>query len=183
VYYSAVDPNSQKKDDKKGSDRKPEDEAPGARMRGAEAFEITNKQTYNFNSMLRDQILKNTYFKTLVKIDTFEGIMDEMYQYVETAETYGGGSTTVPSSLFCCLYRLFTIGLSYDELNLLCESKAPTNERREMRFPNFRQKVAEARGKKPRQSYYLQNTLLHREETAPGPPLPVGGFGTKCGHE
>ncbi|CAE7940080.1 SRL1, partial [Symbiodinium necroappetens] len=146
VYYSAVDPNSQKKDDKKGSDRKPEDEAPGAadsilleaRMRGAEAFEITNKQTYNFNSMseahqprLRDQILKNTYFKTLVKIDTFEGIMDEMYQYVETAETYGGGSThaasvqfpTVPSSLFCCLYRLFTIGLSYDELNLLCESK------------------------------------------------------------
>eukprot|EP00439_Symbiodinium_sp_Y106_P063014 s1072_g9.t1 len=131
VYYSAVDPISQKKDgldrsthdDKKGSDRKPEDEAPGARMRGAEAFDITNKQTYNFNSMLRDQILKNTYFKTLVKIDTFEGIMDEMYQYVETAETYGGGSTTVPSSLFCCLYRLFTIGLSYDELNLLCESK------------------------------------------------------------
>ncbi|CAE7695859.1 SRL1, partial [Symbiodinium pilosum] len=123
VYYSAVDPNSQKKDDRKGSEKKPEDETPGARMRGAEAFEITNKQTYNFNSMLRDQILKNTYFKTLVKIDTFEGIMDEMYQYVETAETYGGGSTTVPSSLFCCLYRLFTIGLSYDELNLLCESK------------------------------------------------------------
>ncbi|OLQ07279.1 hypothetical protein AK812_SmicGene9318 [Symbiodinium microadriaticum] len=165
-------PAPPEEDDKKGSDRKPEDEAPGAadsilleaRMRGAEAFEITNKQTYNFNSMseahqprLRDQILKNTYFK-LVKIDTFEGIMDEarqqceMYQYVETAETYGGGSThaasvqfpTVPSSLFCCLYRLFTIGiaaelkaqeppillsllvppgLSYDELNLLCESK------------------------------------------------------------
>ncbi|CAJ1446858.1 unnamed protein product, partial [Effrenium voratum] len=120
VYYSAIDP-AQKKDDKKSE--KKEDEALGVRMRGAEAFEITNKQTYNFNSMLRDQILKNTYFKTLVKIDTFEGIMDEMYQYVETAETYGGGSTTVPSSLFCCLYRLFTIGLSYDELNLLCESK------------------------------------------------------------
>eukprot|EP00913_Durusdinium_trenchii_P029457 g27610.t1 len=142
VYYSAA------------SDKKADEETPGVRMRGAEAFEITNKQTYNFNSMLRDQILKNTYFKTLVKIDTFEGIMDdaflqsllfswsklnllqnhlskcswptqttEMYQYVETAETYGGGSTTVPSSLFCCLYRLFTIGLSYDELSLLCESK------------------------------------------------------------
>lgn len=123
VYYSAVDPNFQKKDDKKASDKKADEETPGVRMRGAEAFEITNKQTYNFNSMLRDQILKNTYFKTLVKIDTFEGIMDEMYQYVETAETYGGGSTTVPSSLFCCLYRLFTIGLSYDELSLLCESK------------------------------------------------------------
>jgi len=118
-----VDPNFQKKDDKTKSDKKPEEETQGVRMRGAEAFEITNKQTYNFNSMLRDQILKNTYFKTLVKIDTFEGIMDEMYQYVETAETYGGGSTTVPSSLFCCLYRLFTIGLSYDELSLLCESK------------------------------------------------------------
>lgn len=127
VYYSALVPLTLKKDDK-GKDkaerkRHLEDEAPSVRSRGVEAFEVTNKQTFNFNSMLRDQILKNTYFKTLVNIDTFEGIVDEMYQHVESAETYGGGTTTVPSSLFCCLYRLFTIGISYDELNQLLDSK------------------------------------------------------------
>merc|ERR1712107_529857 len=31
--------------------------------------------------------------------------------------------TTVPSSLFCSLYRFFTIGISYDELNLLLDHK------------------------------------------------------------
>lgn len=59
-----------------------------------------------------------------------------------------------------------------------------TNERKEMRFPDFRRKAMEARkrrkaGKKAG-SVYLQNTLLHREESEPGPPKPVGGFGVTC---
>merc|ERR1711972_807099 len=73
--------------------------------------------------MLRDQILKSTYFKTLMNIDTFEGIVDELYQYAETAEVYGAGTTTVPSTLFCCLFRLFTLGLSFDELHQLLETR------------------------------------------------------------
>lgn len=95
------------------------EESASARRRGAEPFEIANKQTFNLNPMLRDQILKNTYFKTLVTIETFEGIVEQMYQYSETAEAYGGGQTTVPSTLFCCLFRLFTIGISYED-NILC---------------------------------------------------------------
>eukprot|EP00933_Yihiella_yeosuensis_P028459 TRINITY_DN22292_c0_g1_i2.p1 TRINITY_DN22292_c0_g1~~TRINITY_DN22292_c0_g1_i2.p1 ORF type:complete len:730 (+),score=196.09 TRINITY_DN22292_c0_g1_i2:271-2190(+) len=129
VYYSALDPSSQKKGDSrstkdKGLEKMGRDEdMPGVRERGAEAFEVANKQTFNFNSMLRDQILKNTYFKTLMNVDTFESIMDEMYQFVETAEAYGDSTATVPSSLFCCLFRLFTIGISYDELQQLLDSK------------------------------------------------------------
>jgi len=62
---------------------------------------------------------------------------------------------------------------------------AMSNERKEMRFPDFRRKAVEARkrrkaGKKAG-SFYLQNTLLHREESEPGPPKPVGGFGVTCG--
>lgn len=130
LYYSALDPGAQKKEerskDKAASDRvrrEHEDDAFSVRRRAPEAFEITNKQTFNFNSMLRDQILKNTYFKSLMNIETFEGIVDEMYQYAETAEVYGAGTTTVPSTLFCCLFRLFTLGLSYDELQQLLETR------------------------------------------------------------
>merc|ERR1719424_1843722 len=78
-----------------------------------EAFEVTNKQTYNFNAMLRDQILKSTYFKSLMNIDTFEGIVNELYKSSHTAEVYGAGSTagstTLPSTLFCCIFRFFTL--------------------------------------------------------------------------
>lgn len=124
VYYTSLDPNLEKKEDRShGKLPGAGDDEIAARQRGIEAFEITNKQTFNFNAMLRDQILKNTYFKTLVNIDTFEGIVDELYQYAETAEVYGAGSTTVPSTLFCCLFRLFTLGLSEDELLQLLESR------------------------------------------------------------
>lgn len=129
LYYSALDPTAAKKEertkDKLTADRigrDPDDDLNG-RRRGPEPFEIANKQTYNFNAMLRDQILKNTYFKSLMNIETFEGVVDEMYQYAETAEVYGAGTTTVPSTLFCCLFRMFTLCLSYDELQQLLETR------------------------------------------------------------
>lgn len=95
----------------------------GSRRQVLEAFDVTNKQTYNFNAMLRDQILKSTYFKSLMNIDTFEGIVDQLYQFADTAEVYGAGTTTVPSTLFCCIFRFFTIGISYDELHQLLNNK------------------------------------------------------------
>eukprot|EP00929_Paragymnodinium_shiwhaense_P040938 TRINITY_DN21299_c0_g2_i1.p1 TRINITY_DN21299_c0_g2~~TRINITY_DN21299_c0_g2_i1.p1 ORF type:complete len:764 (-),score=190.83 TRINITY_DN21299_c0_g2_i1:67-2358(-) len=98
------------------------DEGRGSRYRGQEAVELSNAQTFNMNAMLRDQILKNTYFKSIVSVDTFEGIVDELYKYAETAEVYGAGTTTTPSTLFCCLFRLFTIGITYDELFQLMDN-------------------------------------------------------------
>lgn len=87
------------------------------------AFEVSNKGTYNFNSMLRDQVLKSTYFKSLLNIDTFEGILDDLFQYCDSAEVYASGTTTTPSTLFCCLFRFFTLEISHDELMQLCDNK------------------------------------------------------------
>eukprot|EP00927_Polykrikos_kofoidii_P049473 TRINITY_DN43517_c0_g1_i1.p1 TRINITY_DN43517_c0_g1~~TRINITY_DN43517_c0_g1_i1.p1 ORF type:complete len:800 (+),score=132.33 TRINITY_DN43517_c0_g1_i1:146-2545(+) len=131
VYYSALNPGAQLKEDR-GKDRSAADrlrranegdDLYNARRRSHDVFEITNKQTFNLNAMLRDQILKNTYFKSIMNVDTFEGVVDELYQYAETAEVYGAGTTTVPSTLFCCLFRLFTIGISYDELHQLLDNR------------------------------------------------------------
>lgn len=128
--YSVSDPNMAKKDERKEktlADKlrraSESDDLYSTRRRSHEVFEIQNKQTFNFNAMLRDQILKNTYFKSLMNIETFEGIVDDLYKYADTAEVYGAGTTTVPSTLFCCLFRLFTLGLSYDELQLLLENR------------------------------------------------------------
>mmetsp|Transcript_22851 Transcript_22851/g.41378 ORF Transcript_22851/g.41378 Transcript_22851/m.41378 type:complete len:723 (-) Transcript_22851:47-2215(-) len=128
VYYSMLDPSYNKKADKKdgssahlGHSGLEEDSRPPRQL--TEAFEVTNTQTFNFNAMLRDQILKSTYFKSLMNIETFEGLVDELYQFADTAEVYGAGTTTVPTTLFCCLFRFFTIGISYDELQALLNNK------------------------------------------------------------
>jgi len=124
VYYSALGPNDHKKEVRRTGERFHElDDFEGPRRKTLEAFEIANKQTFNFNSMLRDQILKSTYFKSLMNIETFEGIVDELYQYAESAEVYGANTTTVPSTLFCCLFRFFTLGITYEELLQLVENQ------------------------------------------------------------
>ncbi|CAJ1338699.1 unnamed protein product [Effrenium voratum] len=69
-----------------------------------------------------------------------------------------------------------------DGKNPCAYNVVPGNRRVEMRFSEFRQKVESTKGTKGAM-YYLQNTLLHREETAPGPPRFAGGFGSTCGRE
>lgn len=129
LHFSALDPSASQKEDA-GKERsaidklrRASDDSFSIHKRSHDVFEVQNKQTFNLNAMLRDQILKNTYFKSIMNIDTFEAIVDEMYQYADTAETYGAGTTTVPSTLMCCLFRMFTIGLSYDELTQLLENE------------------------------------------------------------
>lgn len=73
------------------------------------------------------------------------------------------------------------------------EGKNPCNyevnpiQRVEMRFPDFRRKAMESlrckRAGKPSEAFYLQNTLLHRDESEEGPPRPVGSFGSACGKQ
>lgn len=60
-----------------------------------------------------------------------------------------------------------------------------TNERVEMRFPEFRKMSSQFRrdrnAGRDSPSMYLQSALLHREVTDQGPPRAVGAFGTRCG--
>lgn len=59
-----------------------------------------------------------------------------------------------------------------------------TNERVEMRFPDFRREADVYRRLKragqPASSVYLQSAILHREEQDENPPKPVGSFGVRC---
>lgn len=63
----------------------------------------------------------------------------------------------------------------------------PSNIRVEMPFSEFRRKARESHRLYEQgfrsETYYLQNTLLHREVTDPGDAKPVGGFGSRCGQQ
>jgi len=74
--------------------------------------EITNPTTYNLNYLLRENILASEYFKSLYRFKTYHEVVDEIYHYVKNAEPYCPGNSRAPSTLFCCLYKFFTMRLT-----------------------------------------------------------------------
>lgn len=87
----------------------------------AEARSAANKPVFNCNAMLKDQILKSSYFKSLLKINTVDALAEEIQSYADCIDIYQPGSATSPSVFLCCVFRLFTLEHSEEELQLLLD--------------------------------------------------------------
>mmetsp|Transcript_50973 Transcript_50973/g.119137 ORF Transcript_50973/g.119137 Transcript_50973/m.119137 type:complete len:536 (+) Transcript_50973:125-1732(+) len=85
--------------------------------------ELVNSKTYGLPPLLQSHIVESTHFKTLLQMESFEEIVDEVHRYADTVEPYMQGSTLQPSPLMCCVYRFFTLGLDGQQLEYLCESE------------------------------------------------------------
>ncbi|EPR59362.1 PRP38 family protein [Toxoplasma gondii ME49] len=83
--------------------------------------EMTDSTTYNVNALLRSNILSSEYFKSLHELKTVPEVVDEITQYAQHAEPYCSGSSRAPSTLFCCLYKLFTMKLTTKQLEQLLD--------------------------------------------------------------
>jgi len=79
------------------------------------------KQEFNCSPMLKDQILKSSYFKSLLQISTVEALAEEIQSFADTADIYQIGSATVPSPFFCAVFRLHTMDHADDELQMICD--------------------------------------------------------------
>jgi len=84
-------------------------------------LKFTNDSTFNVNALLRDQILKSGFFKSLLDENhqTAESVIEEVYARVDNVEPYVLHSSTEPSTFFCCLYRLFTMRLTSEQLRTI----------------------------------------------------------------
>jgi len=71
--------------------------------------------------MLKDQILKSSYFKSLLKINSVDGLAEEVMSFADSIDVYQASSPTSPSVFFCCVFRLFTMEPSEDDLQLLLD--------------------------------------------------------------
>jgi len=85
-------------------------------------LEIVNNRTFGFSDMLRAHIVESAHFKTLMAMDSFEQVVEELLQYADTVEPYSQHSSQTPSCMMCCLYRLFEIDLKAPLLRQLLES-------------------------------------------------------------
>ena len=95
----------------------------------AEGFEGTKKgdipligncETYNLNVMLSNNVISSGYFlKLCEKIKDWKTLIDEIYYNVNHCAPWTPGTTKIPSSAFCCLYRLFTMRLSEKQMHAM----------------------------------------------------------------
>eukprot|EP00920_Eleutheroschizon_duboscqi_P025449 GHVT01062632.1.p1 GENE.GHVT01062632.1~~GHVT01062632.1.p1 ORF type:complete len:516 (-),score=108.12 GHVT01062632.1:388-1725(-) len=83
--------------------------------------EVTDTTTFNVNNLLRSNILASEYFKSLYGLKTYHEVVDEIFHYADHAEPYCSQSNRAPSTLFCCLYKFFTMRLTVNQMNELLE--------------------------------------------------------------
>jgi len=89
-------------------------------------LEIVNSKTYGFSPLLQTHIIESAHFKALLSLENFDQLIDEMYQFADNIEPYMTNSNTTPSALFCCVYRLFTMGIDGRQLQRLLDNMENT---------------------------------------------------------
>ncbi|CAK0858986.1 unnamed protein product, partial [Prorocentrum cordatum] len=86
-------------------------------------LELANPKTFGLSGLLQTHIVECAHYKSLLTLDTFDQVTDETFQFATAVEPYMANSGTVPSALFCCLYRFFTLGLDRSRLQKLMDSQ------------------------------------------------------------
>ncbi|KAK1445094.1 pre-mRNA-splicing factor 38 like protein [Babesia gibsoni] len=87
---------------------------------------MTNSSTYNLNTLLRNNILNSEYYKSLAAMNSHMDVLNELVQYADHAEPYCSTATRAPSTLFCCLHKLFTLRLTEKQMVSLIDcNKSP----------------------------------------------------------
>jgi len=72
--------------------------------------------------MLRDQLLKSSYFKGLLSITSVDGLAEEIQTSGDSLEVYEKGtSMATPSAFFCAVFRLHNLDHTEEELQMLLD--------------------------------------------------------------
>lgn len=80
---------------------------------------------FTLNPILKDQVLKSSYFKALMSISSVDTLADEMpnMDFTDTIDVYQAGSAQVPSVFFCCVFRLNILEHSEEDLQVLFDHR------------------------------------------------------------
>lgn len=90
-------------------------------------MEIVNTETFGFPPLLQSHIIESQHFRTVMVMEKFDQIVDELYAYTDGVEPYktlGAGQQSIqaPSALFVCVLRLFVLGIDGRQLRQLLDS-------------------------------------------------------------
>ena len=77
----------------------------------------------NLNSLIHNNILSNQYFKEIFASKGFNEILDEIILNAKYADPWTVGTNGIPSTLFCCLYKLMVSHLSEGQVKHLLNNQ------------------------------------------------------------
>lgn len=119
---SQKDGNAKKTVGKRKLDRAISEE--GAEGTGVgKPVELANNKAFGFAGILQTHVVECAHFKSLLSLETFDAMVDETYQFANSVEPYHTNSGTLPTALFCCVYRFFTLGLDSRMLRKLLNNQ------------------------------------------------------------
>ena len=84
---------------------------------------IQNSSDGKLNNLLLNNILSCQYFKEVVLYKDFNSLEKEIINNVTNIEAWAVGISGVPSTFFCCLYKLFTLSPSNEQIIHLLKSE------------------------------------------------------------
>lgn len=76
----------------------------------------------NLNSLLLNNILSCQYFKEIVIFKNFPELIEEIKNNVTNIEAWAVGISGVPSTFFCCFYRLVLLTINTQQIKQLLNS-------------------------------------------------------------
>eukprot|EP00928_Gymnodinium_smaydae_P026576 TRINITY_DN20825_c0_g1_i1.p1 TRINITY_DN20825_c0_g1~~TRINITY_DN20825_c0_g1_i1.p1 ORF type:complete len:556 (+),score=151.73 TRINITY_DN20825_c0_g1_i1:78-1745(+) len=76
---------------------------------------------FGLSPIIVQHISGSAHYKELLTFESLNQVVNEMYQYADGIEPYAQNSNTTPSALFCCLYRIFAMGIDARQLMSLMD--------------------------------------------------------------
>jgi pre-mRNA-splicing factor 38B len=80
-------------------------------------FRYGNQETYNVNQLLVKCITQSDYYRSLVNLKTYHEVIDEIYDRVCYVEPWSAGTSRIPSTAFCLLFKFFTMRLTSKQMH------------------------------------------------------------------
>jgi len=89
---------------------------------GDDEIELAISKTFGLPPLFQSHITESQHFKSLTTFESLGQVMEEIANFADTVEPYLTNSSTIPSPLFCCVYRLFTMGMNARQLRRLIDN-------------------------------------------------------------
>lgn len=84
-----------------------------------------DKNTWNISALMRKNVMNSGYFNELFPLRDLGDIVFEVQKHVKSIEPWIAGTCHTPTTLFCCLIKLFIMKLTEGQLRYLCDHQNP----------------------------------------------------------
>jgi PRP38 family len=83
-----------------------------------------DKKTWNISALMRKNVLSSIYFNELYPMRELSEVINEILKHAKSIEPWIPGTCYTPSSLFCCLIKLFMMKLTEGQIRYMIDHKS-----------------------------------------------------------